>query len=238
MCYHNSLTAEAQELENRYNAEMLEEDDWEPIYHANAFAYLKWPIVTEEKPEQIQLYNWGLIPQWTKSKADGLKFRLNTLNARSETIFEKPSFRSSISRKRCLIPSTGFYEWRDFEKKKYPYFITLKNGGIFSMAGIYENWVDKETGEILNTFSIVTAEANPLMAKIHNSKKRMPVILSQETERLWLDPALDKEGIGMLMKSYDENEMTAHTISKLITSRTENSNVKDVMKEKVYAELD
>ena len=109
------MTAKAKELEQRYDAEM--DGELEPIYLGNGFSFLKWPVITEHEPNKILMYNWGLIPKWSRSKEDALKFRVNTLNARSETIFEKPSFKASITAKRCLIPSTGFFEWRDYKGK-------------------------------------------------------------------------------------------------------------------------
>ena len=234
MCFHNSISATAQQLEQRYDASLAE--GFEPIYHANGFSFLKFPVITNHDPHKIQLFNWGLIPKWSKTKEDAMKFRINTLNARSETIFEKPSFRS-VSAKRCLIPSTGFYEWREYNKKKYPYFITLKDEPIFSMAGIFEDWVDRATGEVFNTFSIVTCPANPMMAIIHNAKLRMPVILTKENERIWIREQLPQSEIQDLMQPLNENLMTAHTISKLITSRSEPTNVPQVQETYSYGEL-
>ena len=234
MCFHNSMSASAQQLAQRYEASL--EEDFEPIYHANGFSFLKFPVITNHDPGKIQLFNWGLIPKWSKSREAAMEFRINTLNARSETIFEKPSFRS-VSAKRCLIPSTGFYEWRDYQKKKYPYFIQLKDEPIFSLAGIYEDWIDRDTGEVFNTFSIVTCPANPFMAVIHNSKLRMPVILPKENERQWIKEQLPQNEIKDLMQPLDANLMTAHTISKLITSRKEPTNVPQVQKTFSYGEL-
>jgi putative SOS response-associated peptidase YedK len=236
VCYHLSTKINVAELEKRFEAAYDAIEAPTTYHHVSGFAYPNIPVITSEEPNRIKLFQWGLIPAWTKSKADGEKFRANTLNARSETIFKKPSFRS-VTKKRCLVLVDGFYEWRDYNKKKYPYFIHLKNNEPFAMGGIYENWADKETGEILDTFSIVTLEANPLMAKIHNSKLRMPLILPKETERLWIEPKVDKDFIGSLFKQFPENEMAAHTISKLITSRKENSNVPDVYAEEAYSEL-
>ena len=229
------MKAKAKELADRYNAKL--DDEFEPVYHGNGFNFPKWPVITSHDPGKIHLYNWGLIPKWSKSKEDALKFRINTLNARSETVFEKPSFRASIGAKRCLIPSTGFFEWRDYQGKKYPYFIGLKDEAVFSMAGIYEDWVDKPTGEVLNTFSIITCPANPLMAKIHNSKMRMPVILTKADEPTWLREKLNENEIKDLMQPLDEKRMTAYTISKLITSRAEPSDVPQVQETFAYSEL-
>ncbi len=236
MCFHNSMSKKAQEAANRFNAQI--EISFEPIYHASGFTFPEWPVITSENPDKIKLFRWGLIPFWVKDIEQADKIRAQTLNARSETVFEKPSFRLSIHKKRCLVISTGFFEWHDFNKKKYPYFIHLKEIEIFALAGIYSQWVNKLTGEILNTFSILTTSANPLMAKIHNSKERMPLILSPETEHEWLNSDLSDKQIKSFFPAIDDTKMEAYTISKLITSRKENSNVPEVQKEFEYQELD
>lgn len=237
MCFHNSLSVKAQQLSQRYELD-ISDDELEPIFHGNGFSFPKWPIITSQVPDKFQFYSWGLIPQWSRTKEDALKMRLNTLNARSETIFEKPSFKASIRYKRCLVPSTGFYEWRDHKGAKYPYFISLREQEIFSMAGIYERYTDKQTGEVMDTFSIATCPANPLMAKIHNSKERMPVILTKEDEKIWIREKLSDQEIKDLMQPLDERLMKAHTISKLITSRKENSNVPAVQEMVACPDLD
>ena len=109
---------------------------------------------------------------------------------------------------------------------------------LFAMAGIWEEWIDKkDSGMVINSFSIITTEANPLVAKIHNIKKRMPVILNKETEKTWLKDSLTKNEIDELCKPHDEDKMKAHTISKLITSKNNNNNVPEVMEKYSYSEL-
>jgi len=237
MCFNNSLSDSAQKIESRFNAKFEKGVDFQPIYHASGFSFPKWPVITTEKPNTIQMYQWGLIPHWIKSLEDATRFRANTLNAKSETVLEKPSFRFSIKNKRCLVMSTGFYEWQDINKKKYPYFIKLKNENLFAMAGIYQNWTDSETGELFNTFSILTTYANPLLERIHNMKKRMPVIVSADKENEWINTELSSEKIKSFFTPLHEQQMTAYTISKLITSRSKNSNVPEVQNEYIYEEL-
>jgi putative SOS response-associated peptidase YedK len=235
MCFHNSLSKKAQQVANRFNAQV--EIEFDPIYHGNGFSFPDWPVITSEAPDTIKLYKWGLIPHWAKDLATAKQVRTQTLNAKSETVFEKPSFKFSIRKNRCMVISTGFYEWQDCNKKKYPYFIKLKSEEIFALAGIYSHWVDKQTGEIFRTYSILTTNANPLMAKIHNMKERMPVILLPDKERDWINPDLTDEQIKSFFPGIDERLMEAHTISKLITSRTENSNVPGVQEAFTYTEL-
>jgi putative SOS response-associated peptidase YedK len=168
------------------------------------------------------MMNWGLIPWWTKSVNDATQIRMRTLNCISEEMFEKSAFKDSVrDGKRCLIPCTGFYEWRWFKggRIKYPYFVYQKDESIFSLAGIYSRWVDKSTGEEMNTYSVLTTRANKLMEKIHNSKKRMPVILPKEFENDWLNQHLTKEDVLAFCEPVNDDFLTAHTISKMITDR-------------------
>ncbi len=243
MCYRYSMTSVNQIKEEYPSA--IEEDHalfeevekYQPRFEANGFAHPKMPVISTENPGKVQLYEWGLIPPWVKTSKDAAKLQNNTLNARSETVFEKPAFRSSVKRKRCLVLTDGFYEWMHHGKEKYPHYIYLKDRKLFSFAGIWEEWLDKETGELRKTYSILTTEANGLMERIHNSKKRMPVILPKELEGKWLDESLEKEEVLEMTGPYPEEEMQAHTISKLITSRKEDSNVPEVQGEVEYPEL-
>jgi putative SOS response-associated peptidase YedK len=195
------------------------------------------PVITQADPKYVQLFNWGLIPSWIKTKIDADKLKAQTLNARSETAFEKPSFRSGIKYNRCLIPADGFFEWREVDKKKYPHFIFMKNQELFCFGGIYADWTDRFTGELIQSFSILTTDANPMMEKIHNSKKRMPVIIPSNGYAHWLDNNLMPKDIQQFFKPFSESEMKCHTISKLITSRVENSNVPEVLEPCNYPEL-
>ena len=215
-----------------------EGQEWQPVYHSSGFSFLQMPVITQADPKYVQLFNWGLIPSWVKSKVDADKLKAQTLNARSETAFEKPSFRSGIKYNRCLIPADGFFEWMDVNKKKYPHYIFMKNQELFCFGGIYANWTDRFTGELIQSFSILTTDANPMMEKIHNSKKRMPVIIPSNGYEHWLDNNLMPKDIQQFFKPFSESEMANHTISKLITSRVENSNVPEVVEPCVYPELE
>jgi len=237
MCFHNALSAQAKNLENRYKAKFEPQSKFEPIFHLSAFSHAKWPVITNHEKEIINEYYWGLIPSWTKTKEDSKKIRTFTLNAVAETAFDKPSFRKSIANKRCIVPTTGFFEWQSVNSKKYPYFISLKNTSVFSLAGLWDDWTDIATGEIIRTFSILTTQANPLLEKIHNTKKRMPVILSPENETNWIDNNLTKEDILLLCVPFNENLMQAHTVSKLVSSKKEYTNQPEVQNPYIYPEL-
>jgi putative SOS response-associated peptidase YedK len=236
MCYHVSEPTKT-ELEELYDY-AVRTDEWDTYYHhLSGFQFAKVPVLTSEDRSRIQAFNWGLIPSWVKDQDMAKQSRTNCLNAKAETIFEKPSFRTAIIQRRCLFHVNGFYEWREVNKKKYPYFIKLKDQQTFALGAIYEKWVDKSTGEIIDSTAIITTEANPLMAKIHNVKTRMPLIFDKEKMMQWVEPNLTKEQITNLMRPYDENKMQAYTISKLITSRTENPNQEKVKERFEYAEL-
>lgn len=183
MCFHSKQTKKAIELEHRFRAKFENSDQYTPSLF-NGFQFPKTPVIASDAPDSIRMYNWGLIPSWAKDK----EIRKNTLNARIETIAEKPSFRSYIGQ-RCLVLVDGFYEWQWLDEKgkqKQKYEICMPDESAFALAGLWNNWVDKETGELIHTYTILTTEANELMAEIHNTKHRMPVILHPDNEQTWL----------------------------------------------------
>ena len=187
MCFHSKQLKSAVEVENRFKAEIVKLEEFKPQDNINGFDFQKTPVIIDVQPQVITHYNWGLIPSWAKDQ-DIRKF---TLNAKIETLDEKPSFRNSIN-KRCLVIANGFYEWQWLDNKgksKVKYEIGLPDEALFAFAGLYSEWADVTTGEIKNTYTIITTEANSLMSEIHNTKKRMPVILKQEDEQRWLEHA-------------------------------------------------
>lgn len=237
MCYNLSVKASKEILQSRFEAECETIENTQPYYQVSGFLHPKLPVIRSDNKGLIQSCAWGLIPSWVKDEAQAGELRTMTLNAKAETIFEKPSFKYSIKKNRCLILVDGFYEWKTIGKNKYPHFIYLKNKEPFAMGGIYSDWVNKATGEIIKTFSIITTEANSLMADIHNTKKRMPLILNGGEEKKWIEPELNEVEIKNIMKPFNENEMEAHTISKLITQRGANNNVPEVMESFNYPEM-
>ena len=199
MCYSISITVKTDDLEKRFGATFKESNSFEPIYHASGFSTPFIPVISNENVNVIECYQWGLIPFWIKDEKAASNIRFRTLNARAETIFDKPSFKHSIIKNRCLVLVDGFYEWREVKGKKFPYHIKLTDDDSFALAGIWDTWENKNTGEIRKTFSIITTNANLLMAKIHNTKKRMPVILRRENEKRWLSEGLDVDEINSFL---------------------------------------
>lgn len=187
MCYSNSSTSSTQQLAERYKKLVPGKPIEFNYYFASGFHFPQWHIATND--EVLQQMRWGLLPQWYKG-GNWMEFASKTLNARIETCTEKASFKHLVSTKRCLVPSSGFFEWQTQGKLKIPYFIKAIGQPIFSIAGLYDTWLDSSTGAQEKTFTILTTEANALMAEIHNSKQRMPLILSAEEEHSWLSGQL------------------------------------------------
>lgn len=210
------MSAKATKLAARYGRNLSVVEIAEKIlkeqeqYRVNAFSFPEYPIITSD-PE-LHIFKWGLIPFWVKDQKQADEIKRMTLNARADTVFQKPSFREPIMKKRCLVPSTGYFEWRHEGNKKIPYYIYVKDEPIFSMAGVYDSWLDKSTGEIVKTFSIITTDANPLTDYIHNTKHRMPAILSHADEEKWLDPKLRKSDMEQLLLPFPADRMDAYII--------------------------
>ena len=209
MCYYYSLAEDAIQLQKRFKAKILEEEKYAPFPKVSAFENKELPVIIKAESNVIHFFHWGLVPYWTSTESDMKKMRARTANARVETIFEKKSFKKIIFSRRCLVPATGFYEWQHLWNEKIPYFIKLKNEEVFGFGGIYDQWVNTETGEIYNSFSIITTPANPLLEVIHNSKKRMPLIIDSQDEDIWLDHSITPDKIRSLLKPYPEEMMEA-----------------------------
>ncbi|MFZ1689048.1 MAG: SOS response-associated peptidase [Flavobacteriales bacterium] len=235
MCFQLSLEFDAG-LARKNQRVIRNWDDWQNsrrIFLTNAFTKPMLPVFTVEDPLTPQEMRWGLIPPWATKDPDGFLKKASTYNAISvgpegETFYDKPSFRNAAKKEqRCLIPATGFFEFHHLGKQTFPHYIHLKSRALFFMAGIYDN----------GTFSILTTEANPLMAFVHNSKKRMPVILPQELEQTWLTAGLTKEDVLAMCKPYPVDDMEAWTVSRLITSRSEDPDQEAVRQKVDYPEL-
>lgn len=175
-------------------------------------------VVTETAGgKALDRYKWGLVPHWADDPAVGNKL----INARAETIAEKPSFKSLLTRKRCIIPADGFYEWKAGEAasgkgKKVPFHIRMKDGSIFGFAGLWTEWRASKEDEPLRTCTVITTAANELMQPIHH---RMPVILRPEEEKDWLNPDLtEPEQILKLLKPYDSEAMEAYEVSTKVNT--------------------
>ncbi len=177
-----------------------------------------YAVVEHEGDRALTSFRWGLIPSWAKEKKIGAK----TFNARSETAADKPMFRSSFTKRRCIIPVDGFYEWeRRGDKGKLPHFIFGADKKPLPAAGLWSTWKDQETDELLRTCTILTGTPNGLIEKLHD---RMPVIMPENDWAAWLDPDLtDKEAIKALMGVYPESLMDEYPVSTLVNKVQNNT---------------
>jgi len=207
MCGRFSFSPLAKIIEDRFNVK-VDKANYKPRYNCAPTQNLA--VVSNRNPNELSFYRWGLIPFWAKNIGIGNKL----INAKAETIAEKASFKNSFKRKRCLVLCDGFYEWKKINtKEKIPYRITMKNESLFAMAGIWDSW-KSESGEFINSFSIITTEPNSLMKNIHN---RMPVLLEQKDEKAWLHNN-NPEFLKSLLKPFAHDLLTAYPVSKLINS--------------------
>ena len=165
----------------------------------------------EVETERVaDLMRWGLVPHWAKDASVSYKM----INARAETVSEKPAYKKLLASKRCLIPADGFYEWTTApDGKKVPIRFTLTTGDLFAFAGLWTSWVDKESGELLDSFTIITTTPNELVARTHN---RMPVILLVDQETRWLDPALAVDDARALFAPFPAEQMVANVASRRV----------------------
>lgn len=165
------------------------------------------------KERQFQMFRWGLIPAWAKDATIGAKL----INARAETVAEKPAFRSAFRHRRCLVVADGFYEWRRQDGKKQPFYFRMQNGQPFAFAGLWEHWQNPD-GEAIASCTILTTEANELLQPIHD---RMPVILHPKDYDLWLDPAVQKsDHLQQLLQPYSAAAMISYPVSTKVNKPT------------------
>lgn len=171
------------------------------------------PVIrqSEQHQRQLQILRWGLIPAWAKDASMGARL----INARAESVNEKPSFRSAFRQRRCLVIADGFYEWQRQDSKKQPFFIHLPDGKPFAFAGLWERWQSPE-GETIESCTIITTEANELLRSIHD---RMPVILAPKDYDVWLDPTLQEpEKLQQLLHPYPTEAMITDAVSTKVNS--------------------
>ena len=217
MCGRYSLIADLGELAHRFEFD----GDWDSFEAAYNIAPTQHVLTVREHGDdsrEAAFMRWGLIPSWAKDPSVGARM----INARAETVAERPAFRTALRRRRCLVLADGFYEWQRVagSKAKRPMRIVLRSGEPFAFAGLWETWRNP-TGERTQSCTIITTTANELLSPIHD---RMPVILPRETEALWLNFALDDTGLlTSLLTPYASNAMDAYEVSPLVNSASNNS---------------
>ncbi len=208
MCGRWAVSFSAENLEERYGAS-LPGGRLRPSYNIAPTATV--PTVTRNSPNRIIMMRWGLIPFWAKDEKIG--YRL--INARAESVRQKPAFRRSFASARCLVPASGFYEWQKREREKVPFYIRLRDTEIFSFAGLYDVWQDPQGREV-TSFTIITTAPNKVVEPVHN---RMPVVLEREDEDVWLDKVTPAEKLQSLLRPYArENNMEAYPVSERVNN--------------------
>lgn len=229
MCYHVS-TPGKKELKEQYPDFTI--SDYDQYFHTSAYTHPGLPAALTTSPDKIQPVQWGLIPFWAKDESQASDLMKKGVNARSETAFTTPMFRSSAAGHRCLIFVDGFFEWKHEKKggkvEKIPHYIQMPDHKPFTLGGLWSSWTDKQTGELHLTCAILTTDANELMATIHNSKKRMPLILGEDAWSVWLDPEAPRKEVEKVMVKFPEGYLEARQITKRITARGVDTNVPEV----------
>lgn len=231
MCGRSSLTKTEKELEQRFGASFYSDEllRYNPLPNFNVAPTHYHPVITEDDIQHLQLFKWGLVPFWAKDEKIGSKM----INAKIETILEKPAFKSIAQTQRCLVPFDGFYEWKLYpDKHREPYRITVYNGEIFSVAGLWSSW-QAPNGEIVKTFTLITQPPNQKMAEIHN---RMPAILNKSDEAAWLDKGLSGTEALQLIMPFPDDEMQIYRVSDRINKVSNNDS--DLIKAYVPTEKD
>ncbi len=217
----------------------LEENKQVPKgYLMSGFVHSKLLVLTQDRVPKW--CHWGLIPPWIKSKEEAMDIWNKTINARGESVFDKPSFRDAVKSKRCIIYADSFFEHFHLDGKTFPHRIFRRNGEPMVLAGLWQEWVDRSTGEVWNTCTILTTKANPLLSRIHNSPKlkepRMPVILSEETEELWMRSDFSEEHMEKILHPYAHEEMDAYTVKRFL-GKNAPGDVPEVLEKYEYEEL-
>jgi putative SOS response-associated peptidase YedK len=219
MCGRFTLTTEPGVVARRFGAPPAEGGGTTPRY--NIAPTQTVVTVTEDGERHLEQMHWGLVPRWAKDPKIGSRL----INARAETLAQKPTFRESLRRQRCLLPADGFYEWvAGPDGTRRPLRISLASGEPFAFAGLWDEWVPpagEEQGARLRTCTIITTTPNDLMAQVH---QRMPVILRPEAEALWLDPAItDPEQLVPLLAAYPAEALVLQPVSPLVNSPANDS---------------
>ena len=212
MCGRFTLHHSAEEIVERFLAELL--PDLEPRF--NIAPTQPVAVVTQNGSRHLDRYHWGLIPSWAKERSIGHRM----INARVETLAEKPAFRTALQRRRCLIPADGFYEWREADNPeeggRTPMFIHRQDDALFAFAGLWDEWRDPQSGKPLRSCTIITGTPNPLIAPIHD---RMPIILRPEDEARWLDGSLtDGESLLSILTPYPADALEVYPVSRRVNA--------------------
>lgn len=217
MCGRSSLSKTEKEIEKRFNATFYSDEleRYNPLPNYNVAPSQYHPVIINKDPGHLRLFKWGLIPFWAKDP----KIGFSMINARSETLLEKPAFKNAVKNKRCIVPLDGFYEWKNINGEKIPYRIQTTDQEIFSTAGLWEEWHSPD-GSPVFTFTIITVDANDYLRDLHD---RMPAILTPEDEKLWLSDDIPIYNCLKLLHPYPSEKTKAYKVSKAVNNVRNNS---------------
>jgi len=233
MCYATSLRKTEKEIQERFYATQRINLLYEPYYYQSGFEHSNLYIVPQDYPEEIYPAMWGLVPGFALKNIPKFYKDYNTLNARSENIFSSRTYGDAIKNKRCLIIADGFFEPHHRNNISFPHFCHLKDDSLFAFAGVCSEIDDGEY-----SCSILTTQANGFFAKIHNVKKRMPLVLNSEFEEEWLRSDLSEENIKELMRvGFTTDEFEAYPVSRDLNKRGEPKDVPWAISKVDYPEL-
>lgn len=212
MCGRYALYAPASRVKDHFEASTDElPGDLSPRYNAAPMQWL--PVVRQRQTGErvVHLLRWGLVPSWSRDESITTKL----INARGETLAEKASFRAAYKSRRCIVPASGFYEWKREGKEKQPYYIHPADGQLFGFAGLWERWSPADGGESVDTFAVVTTDANAIMRPLHD---RMPVILAPSDYAAWLTKGTDPRLLTRLVAPCPEGMLQLYPVSKAVGS--------------------
>ena len=240
MCVHTSVIEKVKDIELETATQLADEKHRRefdtPQYHLNGFAHPPMLIITQERNDLLIPAYWGIVPsnqnpdQLDAYYKKAVKFG-GGLNARDDKLFDHFIYKNAIHTQKCLIPVSGFFEPHTFQKKKYPFYFKPATSKLLLLGGIYTRI------ENLVTFSIITKKASPLFEKIHNLKKRQPLLFDQETAEKWLQTQDQSAVDNFLNFQYNDDQLETYPVSKALFSPKEESNHKDIIREESYPEL-
>lgn len=234
MCYETVLTKMKKQVQEYFHVDFAQPDDYKPYYHRSGFTHPKLQIIKMDEPNTIYSAKWGYIPPWGMNDIPAFQKKYNTLNIKSETLFKGIS-KEAANDKRCLIIADGFFEPHKIAGVSIPYFCyipstTFEDGRhLFVFGGIYSE-VEKDSKQF--TCSILTMEANPFFAEVHNIKKRQPFVLDEELYKEWFNPNLNEENVLELIKNgFTSKEFKAYPISTDLYKRNLDTNQPYILEE-------
>ncbi|MDF2457195.1 MAG: hypothetical protein K0R51_3188 [Cytophagaceae bacterium] len=212
MCGRFSLAKSKEEIQKRFAVQI--KTPIAPQY--NIAPMQSCAVITNQTPNELQFFQWGLIPSWSIDRSTAM----NMINARAESVYQKIPFKHIVKNQRCLVPSDGFFEWRKEGKNKVPYRFNLNNEEAFSYAGLWDSWKNEETGDLVNTFTIITTEANKVVKAVHD---RMPVILRKDLEKLWIAEDVTESQAESLLRPYDTEQMYSYAVHRAVNDARNNT---------------